>query len=462
MSAAPRTAADAALAEGLVRPGTTVVVGAAQGIGAEVARQLARAAWTERVVLADVDGVAVDALAGELGGTGVDVTALRVDITDPDAVAGLVAASADAERVAIVAGTFAPAPALDVEREQFRRIVDVNLHGVFFVAQAYAREMAAREGGAIAGVASIAARLPRMRQAAYCASKAGMRQALRVLGMEVAGRGVRINTVSPGATDTPMMRTLASDHASVDSLAQGSLEAMRPRIPDGRVATPGTSPARSSTCWDRRADTSCCRTSSSTAASCWECDRDGAVTRELEVERVRRLLVACALLCAVAVVGCGGSSGDGGSTSASGPVTIKFWHGQNDITQKALERLVAQFNRTHSDVKVDVNSGGVLADEMLTKLTASLAGGTYPDVAYVFGSDLANIARSDKVQDLTDAVRSAGLEMGRLLARRARGGHGRGPRPRGARAGGQPRHHLQQEALRRGGRPLSVRRLELG
>ncbi len=239
MSAAPRTAADAALAEGLVRPGTTVVVGAAQGIGAEVARQLARAAWTERVVLADVDGVAVDALAGELGGTGVDVTALRVDITDPDAVAGLVAASADAERVAIVAGTFAPAPALDVEREQFRRIVDVNLHGVFFVAQAYAREMAAREGGAIAGVASIAARLPRMRQAAYCASKAGMRQALRVLGMEVAGRGVRINTVSPGATDTPMMRTLASDHASVDSLAQGSLEAMRPRIPDGRVATPG-------------------------------------------------------------------------------------------------------------------------------------------------------------------------------------------------------------------------------
>lgn len=122
---------------------------------------------------------------------------------------------------------------------------------------------------------------------------------------------------------------------------------------------------------------------------------------------MRRLLVVGALLCAALVAGCGGSGDDGGDgTSANGPVTIKFWHGQNDITQKALERLVDEFNRTHRDVQVDVNSGGVLADEMLTKLTASLAGGTYPDVAYVFGSDLANIARSDKVQDLTDAVKA--------------------------------------------------------
>lgn len=239
MSAAPRAVADAALTAGPAEAGTTVVVGAAQGIGAEVARHLARMGWTQKIVLADIDGDAVDAVAGELCRDGVEAAALRVDVTDPAQVNALVAASREAERVAIVAGTFAPAPALEVERDQFRRIVDVNLHGVYFVAQAYAREMAGRGGGSIAGVASIAARMPRMRQAAYCASKAGMRQALRVLGMEVVGRGVRINTVSPGATDTPMMRTLASDHASVDSLAQGSLEAMRPRIPDGRVATPG-------------------------------------------------------------------------------------------------------------------------------------------------------------------------------------------------------------------------------
>jgi 2,3-dihydro-2,3-dihydroxybenzoate dehydrogenase len=215
--------------------GTTVVVGAAQGIGAGIARRLAAEPWTERIVLADLKVDGCRELAAEVD---CPAEAFETDITDPDAVAALVSATADAGRVAIAAGAFAPAPALEVEREEFARIIDVNLKGVFFVAQAYAREMVERDGGAIVGVASIAARMPRMRQASYCASKAGMRQALRVLGMEVAPRGVRINTVSPGATDTPMMRALAADHAAVDDLATGSLEAMRPRIPGGRVARP--------------------------------------------------------------------------------------------------------------------------------------------------------------------------------------------------------------------------------
>jgi 2,3-dihydro-2,3-dihydroxybenzoate dehydrogenase len=215
--------------------GTTVVVGAAQGIGAGIARRLAGEPWTERIVLADLRLDGCHELVSELD---CPAQALEVDVTEPASVAELIGASADANRVVIAAGAFAPGPALEVERDVFARIIEVNLHGAFFVAQAYAREMAERGGGAIVGVASIAARMPRMRQAAYCASKAGMRQGLRVLGMEVAPLGVRVNTVSPGATDTPMMRALAADHASVDDLAQGSLDAMRPRIPAGRVARP--------------------------------------------------------------------------------------------------------------------------------------------------------------------------------------------------------------------------------
>ena len=218
--------------------GTTVVVGAAQGIGAGIARRLAAEPWTEKLVVADIKVDAVRELAAELDGADGRVEALAVDVADPAAVDELVGATAEAERVAIAAGQFAPAPALEVERDEFARIFRVNTEGVFFVAQAYAREMAARGHGAIVGVASIAARMPRMRQASYCSSKAGMRQALRVLGMEVGPLGVRVNTVSPGPTDTPMMRALAADHSSVDDLAQGSIEAMRPRIPDGRVARP--------------------------------------------------------------------------------------------------------------------------------------------------------------------------------------------------------------------------------
>jgi 2,3-dihydro-2,3-dihydroxybenzoate dehydrogenase len=212
--------------------GTTVVVGAAQGIGAGIARRLATESWVDELVLADIRLDAARELAAELG-SGTEARA--VDVADRAAVEELVEATAEAERVVIAAGRFTPAPALEITREEFTDIFRVNAEGAFFVAQAYARAMAARGRGAIVGVASIAARMPRMRQGAYCASKAAMRQSLRVLGMEVAPLGVRVNTVSPGATDTPMMRALAADHSSVDDLAQGSLEAMRSRIPHGRV-----------------------------------------------------------------------------------------------------------------------------------------------------------------------------------------------------------------------------------
>jgi 2,3-dihydro-2,3-dihydroxybenzoate dehydrogenase len=76
-----------------------------------------------------------------------------------------------------------------------------------------------------------------MRQAAYCASKAGMRQALRVLGMEMLDRGVRINFVAPGPTATEMMAALSADHDQAD-LWKGSPDSLRPPIPDRRVGTP--------------------------------------------------------------------------------------------------------------------------------------------------------------------------------------------------------------------------------
>ncbi len=239
MSSGARPAPAGLAAPEASAPATTVVVGAARGIGAEIARRLAGEPWTQRLVLADVNAGGCRELQAELESDRLAVDSIGVDITDGEQVAELVAAAPAAVRVVIAAGVFAPAPALEVKRDQFARIVEVNLEGVFFCARAYAAAMAERGGGAIVGVASIAARMPRMRQASYCASKAGMRAALRVLGMEVAPAGVRVNTVSPGATDTPMMRALAADHAVVDDLANGSLEAMRPRIPNARVALPG-------------------------------------------------------------------------------------------------------------------------------------------------------------------------------------------------------------------------------
>jgi multiple sugar transport system substrate-binding protein len=111
------------------------------------------------------------------------------------------------------------------------------------------------------------------------------------------------------------------------------------------------------------------------------------------------------------LAGCGGQSGGAGG----GPVTIEMWHGQTDTGRAAIEALVAEFHRTHPGIRVDTG-GGVLSDAMLQKVTAALASGSYPDIAYIFGSDLASIARSPKVVDLTGTVRSGPTPWDRFWA----------------------------------------------
>jgi multiple sugar transport system substrate-binding protein len=115
--------------------------------------------------------------------------------------------------------------------------------------------------------------------------------------------------------------------------------------------------------------------------------------------------VLTAALVAVLLVasGCGGS-GDDSEAKPGEPVQITMWHGQNDIAGKVLGQLADEFNRTHKDIQIKATTGGVVADQMRQKITTALASGDYPDIAYIFGSDLANLARSDKVMDLTDKV----------------------------------------------------------
>lgn len=123
----------------------------------------------------------------------------------------------------------------------------------------------------------------------------------------------------------------------------------------------------------------------------------------------RRVLLP---LCAVALVATGatGCGSGGGDTDSQGRVKVVFWHGQTDIARTTLEKLVADFNRTHPKIHVETNAGAATADTMLPKVTTALASGKYPDVCYLFGSDLADIAHSKRVDDLTDAVKSANWE----------------------------------------------------
>jgi multiple sugar transport system substrate-binding protein len=87
----------------------------------------------------------------------------------------------------------------------------------------------------------------------------------------------------------------------------------------------------------------------------------------------RPLVIALAL---AATVGACGGSDDKDSAASKGPVKITFWHGQNQESEKVLEKLVEDFNKSDPKIKVDASSGGVLADQMLQKVTTGLAAGS--------------------------------------------------------------------------------------
>jgi len=127
------------------------------------------------------------------------------------------------------------------------------------------------------------------------------------------------------------------------------------------------------------------------------------------VKRLVVLGISMAFLVAACTGGSSNPNENGSGGSSGGPVTIQFWHGQQQAAARVLDDLVDEFNKTHPDIKVEVSSGGVTADNMLPKVVAAIAAGTYPDVCYLFGSWAANIAKSGKTVDLTDRVNEPGF-----------------------------------------------------
>lgn len=218
-----------------------LVTGAGRGIGEAVVAALVEQG--ARVLATDLAPEGVTALADKYGG---QVTARPLDVTDAAAVEALVA---EAERtlgpldIAVnVAGILRSSDVVDLTDEDWAATFAVNTDGVFHVSRSVARRMAGRGLGSIVTVASNAAGIPRAGMAAYAASKAAAVMFTKCLGLEVASRGVRCNTVSPGSTLTDMQRALWT--ASTDQeeatrrVIEGDLATHRTGIPLGRIADP--------------------------------------------------------------------------------------------------------------------------------------------------------------------------------------------------------------------------------
>ncbi len=213
-----------------------VVSGAAQGIGAAVARAMARQGAS--IAALDIKGDEVGALAAQLGQRSI---AVQTDVSNSASVA-LAVAQVEEELGAIdilvnVAGILHLGPALDMSDELWNRTFAVNAGGVFKVSREVGARMMARRRGSIVTVASNASSVPRQQMAAYAASKAASSQFTRCLGLELAQYGIRCNVVSPGSTDTDMQRQLWTGPEGALAVIGGSLEGFRLGIPLGRIAS---------------------------------------------------------------------------------------------------------------------------------------------------------------------------------------------------------------------------------
>lgn len=203
---------------------TAVVTGGAQGIGFAIAKRLV--ASQARVSLWDRDE---KMLAEAVAALGPHAYAQTVDITDYDAIeTALGATEAKLGPVTIlvnsagVAGRNAPLDVYDIE--EWRRVVEINLNGTFYVNRAIVRGMKARNYGRIVNIASVAGKEGNPNLSAYSAAKAGVIGLTKSLGKEVAGHDIAVNAITPATAKTRIL----------DTLSQDMIDYMRVRIPRGR------------------------------------------------------------------------------------------------------------------------------------------------------------------------------------------------------------------------------------
>ncbi|MFD7008484.1 SDR family NAD(P)-dependent oxidoreductase [Rhodococcus jostii] len=200
-----------------------VVTGAGRGIGAAIARRLAKGGF--HVISVDLDADSAQRVAQEIGGT-----AATVDITDASAVAEFSSSLPRVDALVNNAGIFPPAPIATVDPAQFRKVMDVNVVGALIMTQALIPQLSSAPDAAIVNIASIAAKAVTPGTAAYSPSKAAVVSLTKLCAVELAEHGIRVNAVAPGG-----VLTEGTSSVSADQERESRFNAL---VPAGRRALP--------------------------------------------------------------------------------------------------------------------------------------------------------------------------------------------------------------------------------
>jgi NAD(P)-dependent dehydrogenase (short-subunit alcohol dehydrogenase family) len=216
-----------------------IVTGAGSGLGAAAATRFAAEGAT--VLCADLDEGAAAALAGEIEAAGGRALALAVDV----------GAAADQERAVATAlerfgridvlyanaGIPGEGAAAEVAVADWERVLAVNLTGVFLSARAVLPAMVAQGGGCILNQASVAGLVALPALAPYSAAKGGVLALTRLMALDYAGDGVRVNAICPGTVPTPLVRSAYERRTGADPerSAEEAMAASSARVPLGRL-----------------------------------------------------------------------------------------------------------------------------------------------------------------------------------------------------------------------------------
>ncbi len=192
-----------------------LITGGSGAIGGAIARALGEAGH-HVVVHADRNTVRADAVVAEITTRGGSAATIGCDITDADATRAVIEQLLESGPIQIVvnnAGIHDDAVMPGMRPEQWTRVIDVSLNGFFNVTQPLLMPMIRSRWGRIINISSVAAIAGNRGQTNYAAAKAGLHGATRSLALELASRGITVNTVAPGLIESPMLGDAFSKEA---------------------------------------------------------------------------------------------------------------------------------------------------------------------------------------------------------------------------------------------------------